>query len=311
MRGLLLISTLLDDSGLLESGVSAELGDGADAAGRYVENEGLLELRDVDTLLLEVRILAYHASRIELRRTGAVRVPAGDDRSFFGYCADFCHIVICELHAIIQDGYMQGVNTFFYIVVLILSVAVHEAAHGFAADSQGDPTARYAGRLTMNPLKHLDLVGSILLPLLLVVFHAGFLIGWAKPVPYTEANLRNKRWGTILVAGAGVMVNILLALIFGLGIRFAFIFGSFAPAFVSIAAIITLVNIVLALFNLIPIPPLDGSKILFALLGARGYRFQRAVEYLSLPLLLVFVFVFWPEVVSPLVTSIFSLITGL
>lgn len=206
---------------------------------------------------------------------------------------------------------MQGVNTIFYIVVLILSVVVHEAAHGFAADSQGDPTARYAGRLTMNPLKHLDWVGSVLLPLLLVVFNAGFVIGWAKPVPYTEANLRNKRWGTIFVAGAGIMVNILLAVIFGLGIRFASIFGPFAPAFVSIAAIITIVNIVLALFNLIPIPPLDGSKILFALLGSRGAQFQRTVEYISLPLLLVFVFLLWPKVISPLVTGIFSLITGL
>lgn len=163
----------------------------------------------------------------------------------------------------------------------------------------------------MNPLKHLDWVGSVVLPLLLVLFNAGFVIGWAKPVPYTEANLRNKRWGTIVVAGAGIMVNILLAVVFGLGIRFASIFGSFAPAFVSIAAIITIVNIVLALFNLIPIPPLDGSKILFALLGRHGARFQRTVEYISLPLLLVFVFLLWPKVISPLVTSVFSLLTGL
>lgn len=301
----------MNDSSLLESGEGTELGDGTDTAGRNVEYERFLELGDVDTLLLEVRVFADHASWIELRRTGAVRVPTGDNRSLFSYCADFSHIVICGMHGIIRNGYMQGVNTIFYILVLILSVVVHEAAHGFAADSQGDPTARYAGRLTMNPLKHLDWVGSVLLPLLLVVFQAGFVIGWAKPVPYTEANLRNKRWGTIFVAGAGIMVNILLAVVFGLGIRFASIFGSFAPAFVSIAAIITIVNIVLALFNLIPIPPLDGSKILFALLGSRGARFQRTVEYISLPLLLVFVFLLWPKVISPLVTSIFSLITGL
>jgi Zn-dependent protease len=206
---------------------------------------------------------------------------------------------------------MQALNTFFYVLVLILSVVVHEVAHGFAADSQGDPTARYAGRLTLNPLKHLDMVGSVLLPILLVVFNAGFVIGWAKPVPYTESNLRNKRWGTILVAGAGIMVNIGLAVIFGLGIRFSFIFGSFAPAFVAIATIITLVNIVLALFNLIPIPPLDGSKILFALLPNHAYRFQRAVEYVSLPLLLLFIFVLWPQIISPAIGHIFVFITGL
>ena len=205
---------------------------------------------------------------------------------------------------------MQGLNTVFYIIVLIMSVVCHEVAHGFAADAQGDPTARYAGRLTLNPLKHLDWVGSIILPLLLVIFHAGFIIGWAKPVPYNERNLRNKRWGTVLVAGAGIMVNIGLAVIFGLGIRFSGIFGSFAPGFVGIATVIVLVNIVLALFNLIPIPPLDGSKILFALLSERVTKFQRTVEYVSLPLLLVFIFLFWPSFISPVVSHLFSFLTG-
>ena len=86
--------------------------------------------------------------------------------------------------------------------MLIMSVVVHEVAHGFAADAQGDPTARYAGRLTLNPLKHIDLMGSIIVPLLLVIFNAGFLVGWAKPVPYIEANLRDKKWGTVIVASA-------------------------------------------------------------------------------------------------------------
>lgn len=206
---------------------------------------------------------------------------------------------------------MQGINTLFYVIVLILSVVMHEVAHGFAADSQGDPTARYAGRLTLNPLKHLDMVGSVLLPLILVVFNAGFVIGWAKPVPYTEANLRSRRWGTILVASAGILVNITLAVLFGLGIRFSGALGTAVPAFVSIASIITIVNIVLALFNLIPIPPLDGSKILFALLSGRVTKFQRAVEYISLPLLLVFIFILWPHIIAPLVSGIFSLLTGI
>lgn len=205
---------------------------------------------------------------------------------------------------------MQGVNTLFYVLVLIMSVVVHEMAHGFAAESQGDPTARYAGRLSLNPLKHIDPVGSVLLPLLLVFFKTGFVIGWAKPVPYDERNLRDPRWGTLLVASAGILVNIGLAVIFGVSIRFAYLLGSAAPAFVSIAAVITEVNIVLALFNLIPIPPLDGSKILFSLLWSRGQKFQAAVERLSLPLLIVFLVFLWP-LVSPAIYALFSFITGI
>ena len=120
---------------------------------------------------------------------------------------------------------MLSTNTIFYIVVLIMSVVVHEAAHGFAADHEGDPTARRAGRLTLNPLKHLDPVGSVLVPILLIVMHAGFVIGWAKPVPYFENNFRDKRRGTRLVASAGILVNIGIAVIFCLLIRFV------SPAF--------------------------------------------------------------------------------
>jgi Zn-dependent protease len=205
---------------------------------------------------------------------------------------------------------MQGtVSTIFYIVVLIMSVVVHEVAHGFAAESQGDPTARYAGRLTLNPLKHLDWVGSIILPLLLVVFHAGFVIGWAKPVPYNERNLRNKRWGTAIVASAGILVNIGLAVIFGVAMRFAYLLGGAAVPFTNIATIIVLVNLLLALFNLIPIPPLDGSKILFAFIPSISDKFQRTVEYLSLPLLILFLVYLWP-LIFPVVGTIFSLLTG-
>lgn len=203
-----------------------------------------------------------------------------------------------------------GVQTIFYIVVLIMSVVVHEMAHGFAADAQGDPTARYAGRLSLNPLRHIDMVGSVILPLLLVLFHAGFVIGWAKPVPYNERNLRNKRWGTAIVASAGILVNLALALIFGLSIRLAHMLGSSGPAFVEIASVIALVNLLLALFNLIPIPPLDGSKIFFSIFQGRAARFQSAVEYVSLPLLILFLIFIWP-IIFPAVGYVFSLITGM
>jgi len=204
---------------------------------------------------------------------------------------------------------MQGINTIFYVIVLIMSVVVHEVSHGFAADAQGDPTARFAGRLSLNPLRHIDIVGSVVLPLLLIIFNAGFIIGWAKPVPYNERNLRNKKYGTMIVAGAGILANIGLALIFGIAIRFAPLLGSAAPAFVLIATAITLVNLLLALFNLIPIPPLDGSKILFSLLPARMNRVRATVEYLSLPLLIVFIVFLWP-LIAPFVGYLFSFITG-
>ena len=205
---------------------------------------------------------------------------------------------------------MQGIDTIFYVIVLIMSVVVHEVAHGFAAESQGDPTARYAGRLTLNPIDHLDPVGSILVPLLLIVLGSPYVIGWAKPVPYMEKNLRNKRWGTLIVASAGILANIALALIFGLSIRAAGILGSAASAYVSIAAVIVIVNLSLALFNLIPIPPIDGSKILFSLLPQRLHAFRAKVDYLALPLLLVFVVFVWP-LVFPLVGHVFALITGI
>jgi Zn-dependent protease len=143
----------------------------------------------------------------------------------------------------------------------------------------------------------------------------GFVIGWAKPVPYNEGNLRNKKWGTILVASAGILANIGLALIFGILFRFGVQLGfpaydALAPhPFYVIAGAITLVNLILAFFNLIPVPPLDGSKILFALLPHRFARVRTYIESFSLVLLLLFIFFFWPKLV-PLVGNLFGFITG-
>src|SRR3989344_8944597 len=102
---------------------------------------------------------------------------------------------------------MDATNAIFYIVVLIMSVVIHEVSHGFMAERFGDKTARYEGRLTLNPLPHLDFFGSMLLPAVLVLSGSGFLFGWAKPVPYNPDNLSNKKWGTIAVAAAGVLAN--------------------------------------------------------------------------------------------------------
>ncbi len=207
---------------------------------------------------------------------------------------------------------MQGIDPIFYVIVLIMSVVVHESAHGYVAEYLGDPTARHAGRLTLNPLKHIDPIGSVILPLLLTVLHAGFVVGWAKPMPYIESNLRNRRWGPLAVSAAGVSVNIAFAVIFGLSIRVAGMLGEFAPAYISIATVITLVNLLLAFFNLIPVPPLDGSKILFSLFpsSARLSDIRAKVEYVSLPLLLVFVLFVWPAVL-PFMSRVFMLLTGM
>src|SRR3990167_2435115 len=115
---------------------------------------------------------------------------------------------------------MNATDAIFYILILIMSIVIHEVSHCFMAEHFGDNTARNAGRLTLNPIKHLDLFGSILLPALLVLSKAGFIFGWAKPVPYNPNNLSNRKWGTIAVAAAGVLSNFFVAIIFGLIIRF-------------------------------------------------------------------------------------------
>lgn len=159
---------------------------------------------------------------------------------------------------------MTGPDFIFIIIILIFSVILHELAHGYAALYLGDPTAKYAGRLTLNPIKHLDLFGSIILPFLLYIIQAGVILGWAKPVPYNPYNLRNQKWGEAIVSGAGPATNFLIALLCGLVIRFA---GEIISTQMSaILGLVILINIILGLFNLIPIPPLDGSKILFAIL---------------------------------------------
>src|SRR3990167_10815594 len=138
----------------------------------------------------------------------------------------------------------------FGIIILIFSIIIHEVMHGVVANSLGDPTARLAGRLTLNPIPHIDLMGSIVLPALLIFTHSPILFGWAKPVPYNPFNLKNHRWGETLVALAGVATNFLLAIIFGLIVRFSPIIGLDATA-VSLAATIAFINLFLGLFNLI------------------------------------------------------------
>lgn len=206
---------------------------------------------------------------------------------------------------------MQDLNPVFYVIILIMSVVIHEIAHGYAALRFGDTTAKYQGRLTLNPLKHLDMFGSVILPLVLIITRAPFLIGWAKPVPYNPDNFRpeDRRKGILWVASAGILANLALATLFGIVVR-AGVYLGLPDEVITLSGAIVLLNVVLALFNLVPIPPLDGSKILFSAIGYRSARFEVWFERYSIFVLLFFIFFLWDFLV-PAVFFIFRLITGL
>ena len=183
------------------------------------------------------------------------------------------------------------------IAILILSVVIHEVSHGFAAFMLGDPTAKYAGRLTLNPIKHLDPWGSIFIPLLLVISHAGILFGWAKPVPYNPYNLRNQKYGPAIVGAAGPLSNLILALIAGISMRALFVAGIFDGLGVQIFAIVIYINVLLMVFNLLPIPPLDGSKLLYSILPISEHTKMMLDQY-GFVILIAFIFMFGPLIQS-------------
>ncbi len=196
------------------------------------------------------------------------------------------------------------IDFIFSIIILIFSTVVHEVSHGYVAYLQGDNTAKYAGRLTLNPLKHLEWFGSFFLPVI-SYFFGGFIIGWAKPVPFNPYNLRNQRWGEAFVAIAGPLANITLAVIFGFLIRFGIL-----PGLQGAFAAVVFINLILATFNLVPIPPLDGSKILFSLLPNSLYSVRNFFERNGTFVLIFFIFFLW-QFILPLVGLEFSLVTGL
>ena len=223
------------------------------------------------------------------------------------------HIFFISNYAIIDGTVYQVMDSIFYIAILIMSVVIHEVSHGFMAEYFGDKTARFAGRLTLNPIQHLDPFGSIILPAILVLSHAPFLFGWARPVPYNPDNLSDKKWGTVAVAAAGVLANFFIAFIFGILMRFIPDFNlsvSQSESLYFITSIIVITNLALGVFNLIPIPPLDGSKILFSLLPASFYPVLIFIEQYSLIFLLIFI-MFFASVLSPIVAFLFTLTTGL
>jgi Zn-dependent protease len=198
----------------------------------------------------------------------------------------------------------------FSIAILIMSVVIHEVSHGYAALALGDVTAKYAGRLTLNPIKHLDLFGSIIVPGLLALLPGGLIFGWAKPVPYNPYNLKNQRWGELIVAAAGPLSNIIIAIIFGVLIRLAPVIG-LAPSFIDLSLTVVLINLILAFFNLLPFPPLDGSKILFSLLpydAAQKYR--EFIQRFGLILVFIAIFILW-DFLFLFVLFLTEILTGL
>ncbi|MES2225575.1 MAG: site-2 protease family protein [Patescibacteria group bacterium] len=203
--------------------------------------------------------------------------------------------------------------TIFTVVILIFSIILHEVAHGYAAFALGDPTAKLAKRLTLNPIPHIDLWGSIIIPGFLVLTHAPFIFGFAKPVPYNPYNLRNQRWGEAIVAIAGVATNILIALVFAAVARLAYAHG--ANAFGDIASVAVLMNLFLGLFNLIPIPPLDGYSFLRSILPLRSsmaFRdFEDRLRQGGFLTIIVFFLVFWYFLAAPFGTFVFWILTRL
>lgn len=196
----------------------------------------------------------------------------------------------------------------FQILAFLFSVVIHEVSHGLMALKLGDQTAKNEGRLTLNPIPHLDPIGSILLPMLLLVTNSSFIIGWAKPVPYNPMALhKDLRYGPLKVALVGPGSNLAIALIVGLLIRLGG--GFLSDVAVGLLIQIVFINVLLAVFNLIPIPPLDGSKILTVLLPPQASRALQGVE--ASGIILVFIaLMFFGEAIFYVTTLLSALIIG-
>jgi Zn-dependent protease len=194
----------------------------------------------------------------------------------------------------------------FGIIVLIFSAIIHEYMHGWMAERLGDNTAKDAGRLTLNPIPHLDLFGSIILPSLMALSGTGIIFGWAKPVPFNPNNLTDRKWGPAKVAIAGPLGNLIIALMLGLGLRF---FEIANPTMIALFAIAILINLVLMIFNLVPIPPLDGSKVLMAFLPFNWQTQFMKLERYGMILVILFIFIAF-DIIIPITFFLMRLIVG-
>lgn len=195
----------------------------------------------------------------------------------------------------------------FNILVVLFSVVLHEVSHGTVANSLGDTTAKDLGRINLNPFKHLDWFGSVFLPFL-TFWLGGFVFGYAKPVPYNPANLNDKKFGPAKVALAGPAVNIIIALLFGLMLRFLPL-PLEATILPQLLSFIVMLNLTLAIFNLMPIPPLDGHWLLLAFLPARFTAIKVFLLKYNLAIFFVFIIFIFP-LIFPLINLLFKIIIG-
>ena len=196
----------------------------------------------------------------------------------------------------------MNIVSLIYILILLASVVLHELAHGYTADRLGDPTARLQGRITLNPLAHLDWLGSFMVPGLLLLSGAPFVFGWAKPVPFNPYNLRNPKWGGALIAVMGPVTNLLIAGIAALVLSFV----DPSPVLALILQGTVIINIALAVFNLVPIPPLDGHHILFALLPDSFDDFKDSLRRVAWPLVIIFIMFGW-RLIEPIIFFLYEL----
>ena len=198
----------------------------------------------------------------------------------------------------------------FQLIVLYSSMVVHEVSHGMTAFKLGDPTAKLAGRLSFNPLKHIDPFGTVILPFFLILFNSPFIICYAKPVPFNPNNFRNVKRGILLTGLAGPLSNIFLAIVFSILIRLLSFFELLSPSLLIFLFIIVLLNILFAFFNLAPFPPFDGHHLVFSLLPDKYFEIKKFLMGNYLFLMLIWVFLVFPYLLAPLVFRLSVILTG-
>jgi len=202
-----------------------------------------------------------------------------------------------------------------YAIPTLLAIILHEVSHAWVADRLGDSTARYSGRLTLNPVAHIDLFGTIILPLILLITPGNFIFGYAKPVPINPYNLRNPRRDIIWVSLAGILTNLALAAVSAMLFRFV---ASASPGSWSLIAIplammlrvSVMINIILAIFNAIPIPPLDGSRVLAHLLPPEQAAVFSKLEPYGFIIILLLFFTGMIDFIWPIIRFFMTLFLG-
>jgi Zn-dependent protease len=179
----------------------------------------------------------------------------------------------------------------YKIIAFFLAITVHEAAHALIADRLGDPTAKLDKRISLNPIRHLDLYGTVLIPLFLMVMGSPFIFGWAKPVGFDPYNLKNPRKDIALISLAGPAANLICALLFSLVVRLTLNPFSLLTFLNPLFYLVVAINIVLAIFNLIPIHPLDGGKILVGILPQKdAYEVDKFLNRFGIVILFLSIF---------------------